>query len=195
MTAWQRFMKIIYPILRAFHRLIGKNNHSYSSSAPAIQSFYGLSATQNNGQEINFSSFRNKKVLIVNTASDCGYASQFKDMEALFEMKKDSIEILAFPANDFKQETYDDPAIDEFCKKHYGVTFPVMKKSKVVIHSAQNKVYEWLTDKDRNGWNEHAPTWNFCKYLVDEKGNLTHFFEAAESPTGKKILSAIEEKN
>lgn len=188
-------MKIIYPLLRAFHRLTGKNNHSYSSSTPAIQSFYGLSATQNNGQEINFSSFRNKKVLIINTASDCGYASQFKDMELLFEMKKDSVEILAFPANDFRQEAYDDSAIDEFCRKNYGVTFPVMRKSKVGIHSAQHKVYEWLTDKDRNGWNEHAPTWNFCKYLVDEKGNLTHFFEAAESPTGKNILKAIEEKN
>lgn len=193
MTAWQRFMKIIYPVLRAFHRLIGKNNRHFSSNTTALQSFYTLSATQNNGQEINFSDFKNKKVLIVNTASDCGYASQFKDMEDLYQQRKDNLEILAFPANDFKQEHYEDPAIDEFCKKHYGVTFPVMRKSKVIVHSAQHKVFEWLTDKDRNGWNERAPSWNFCKYLINEKGNLTHIFEATESPAGKKMTEAIEQ--
>ena len=110
--------------------------------------------------------------------------------------KKNNLEILAFPANDFKeQEAHDDQYIETFCKKHYGVTFPLMKKSKVVVHSAQNNVYEWLTDKEQNGWNSTEPTWNFCKYLIDEKGNLTHFFAAAESPLGKNIVTAIERKN
>ena len=68
-----------------------------------------------------------------------------------------------------------------------------MKKSKVVVHSTQNKVYDWLTDKDKNGWNSNEPGWNFCKYLVNEKGNLTHFFESSESPMGENILAAIEE--
>jgi glutathione peroxidase len=65
----------------------------------------------------------------------------------------------------------------------------------VVVHSTQNPVYEWLTDKDRNGWNTNEPTWNFCKYLVDEHGNLTHFFESTESPTGRNIRAAIAAKN
>jgi glutathione peroxidase len=167
----------------------------FSSARPAVQSFYGLSATSNNGHEINFSEFKNKKVLIVNTASDCGFAAQYRELEKLYTTHKDSLQILAFPANDFKQEKYEDHQIDEFCKTNYGISFPVMRKSKVKIHSTQNLVYEWLTDKDRNGWNEMEPTWNFCKYLVDENGNLTHFFESTESPLGRNIIDAIENKN
>jgi glutathione peroxidase len=153
-----------------------------------------LQATLNDGQEFDFLQLKNKKILIVNTASDCGFTPQYEELEKLFNLKKDTLEILAFPANDFqKQESKNDHSISEFCKQNYGVTFPLMKKSKVVVHSSQNIVYDWLTDKEKNGWNSNEPTWNFCKYLVDENGNLTHFFEASESPLGKNILAAINE--
>lgn len=195
MTARQRFLKAFYPVLKFTNRVFDRNTNIFSSDKPAVTSFYSLKATLNNGDEYDFNQLRNKnkKVLIVNTASDCGYTPQYKELETLYEEKKDHLEILAFPANDFKdQENKNDHAINEFCKKNYGITFPLMKKSKVVIHSSQNRVYEWLTDKDRNGWNVNEPTWNFCKYLVDEDGNLTHFFESGESPLGKNILTAIE---
>ncbi len=196
MTARQRFLKIIYPLVKFLNRITNRNGNVFSSSRPALRSFYDLRATLNNGEDYDFSRLKNKKVLIVNTASDCGFTPQYQELEKLYESQKGELEILAFPANDFKdQEHYDDAQIDIFCKKNYGIQFPLMRKSKVVVHSSQNKVYDWLTDKEQNGWNSNEPTWNFCKYLVDEKGNLTHFFESNESPLGKNILTAIERKN
>lgn len=194
MTLKQQFLKAVYPIFAFLNRVLKKNNGMFSSDQPAKQSFYTLKTTLNNGNEFDFSKLKNKKVLIVNTASDCGFTAQYDDLEKLFNLKKESLEILAFPANDFqKQESKNDQSIAEFCKQNYGITFPLMKKSKVVVHSSQNNVYDWLTDKEKNGWNSNEPTWNFCKYLVNEKGNLTHFFEAAEPPLGKNILAAIAE--
>ena len=194
MTTRQKFLKFVYPLFAFLNRIFKKNADIFSSHKQAKESFYNLKAILNNGSEFDFAQLKNKKVLIVNTASDCGFTAQYEDLEKLFEQKKDKLEILAFPANDFKkQENKDDHAIAEFCKHNYGITFPLMRKSKVVIHSSQNKVYDWLTDKDKNGWNSNEPSWNFCKYLINEKGNLTHFFEAAEPPLGKNILAAIEE--
>ena len=173
--------------------ILKKKRHIYSSDKPAIRSFYNLTATLNNGEEFNFAQLKNKKVLIVNTASDCAFTPQYAELEKLYQLKKDELTILAFPANDFReQESGDDNSIVAFCKKHYGVSFPLMHKSKVVVHPSQNKVFDWLTDEERNGWNSLQPTWNFCKYYINEKGNLTHFFESSESPLGKNIMQAIE---
>ena len=195
MTPKQRFIKFVYPLFIFLNGLFKKNHHIFISKEKAKTSFYDLKSTLNNGEEFNFSTLKNKKVLIVNTASDCGFTPQYEELQQLHLQKKDTLEILAFPANDFmNQEHKDDHEISAFCKKNYGIDFPLMKKSKVLIHSAQNPVYEWLTDKESNGWNTHQPTWNFCKYLVDENGNLTHFFEASESPLGKNMLLAIEGK-
>lgn len=191
MTIKQRFLKTVYPFFKFLNRIFKTNANIFSSEKKAVEPFYGLSATLSNGDELDFYTLKNKKVLIVNTASDCGFTAQYGELETLYEQKRPNLEILAFPANDFKQEHKDDYAIANFCKKNYGVSFPVMRKSRVGIHSSQNKVYEWLTDKDRNGWNVNEPSWNFCKYLIDENGNLTHFFEASESPLGKNILSAL----
>ena len=196
MTTKQQFLKLVYPLFAFLTRIFNKNAGIFSSSKPAVKSFYTLKAVMNNGEEFDFCQLQNKKVLIVNTASDCGYTPQYASLEKLYALKKDDLEILAFPANDFKeQEHHDDSSIAEFCKKNYGISFPLMRKSKVVIHSSQNEVFEWLTNKDQNGWNENQPTWNFCKYLVDEEGNLTHFFESSESPLGKNILAALEKTN
>lgn len=194
MTTRQHFLKIVYPLFAFFNRILKRNQEIFSSKKTAIQSFYNLKSKLTHGEEFDFSELKNKKVLIVNTASDCGYTAQYSDLEKLYEIHKEKLEVLAFPANDFqKQESKEDHAIAEFCKHNYGITFPLMKKSKVVVHSTQNPVYDWLTDKDKNGWNSNQPSWNFCKYLVDEKGNLTHFFESSEQPLGKNILAAIQE--
>ncbi len=195
MTARQRFLKFVYPVFKFLNRVFKANANIFSSDKKSVESFYNLSATTSDGHQINFATLKNKKVLIVNTASDCGFTAQYKELETLYEQQKGNLAVLAFPANDFKQERKDDNTIAIFCRQNYGVTFPVMRKSRVGVHSSQNKVYEWLTDKERNGWNTNEPTWNFCKYLVDENGNLTHFFEASESPMGKNILAAIAEKN
>ena len=194
MTFKQNFLKTLYPLFAFLNRIFKKNNGIFSSDKLAVQSFYTLHATLSDGQEYDFSQLKDKKVLIVNTASDCGFTPQYDELEKLFNLKKESLQILAFPANDFlEQESKNDHSIAAFCKQNYGITFPLMKKSKVVLHSSQNTVYDWLTDKEKNGWNSKEPSWNFCKYLVNENGNLTHFFEASESPLGKNILAAIEQ--
>jgi glutathione peroxidase len=192
MTFRQFILKALYPVFSGVNRLLGKNLQILSSDAKAPHSFYGLKAMSNRGEELDFQSLKGKKVLLVNTASNCGYTKQYKALEKLHEANVQQLVVIAFPANDFKaQEKYDDQAIAAFCSVSYHLTFPVMKKGKVLKHSSQQDVYKWLTDRDKNGWNDQAPTWNFCKYLVDEEGNLTHFFEASIEPLGKQIGKAI----
>jgi glutathione peroxidase len=155
--------------------------------------FYSLIDTLNTGKPIDFESLRGKKVLVVNTASDCGYTNQYSDLQALHEMYKDNLVVIGFPANDFKeQEKASDDSIAEFCKVNFGVTFPLIKKSVVVKGANQNPVFQWLTDPKRNGWNGKAPSWNFSKYLINEKGQLTDYFDPSISPMGDEVQAAIK---
>ena len=193
MTIRQSILKNIYPFFSKLYSALGKNNSTLKSTALANAPFYTLSATLNNGSQINFEKFKNKKLLIVNTASDCGYTAQYEGLQALYEKYHEKIEIIGFPSNDFgEQEKEDDETIASFCKINFGVTFPLMQKSEVKKTDGQHPVYQWLTDETKNGWNYVAPTWNFCKYILDENGNLTHFFEASTEPMSKELLKALE---
>ena len=194
MTTRQKILKFLYPVLNRVSLLAGKSNKILKSTNVATTSFYDLTTTLNNGSELDFASLKGKKVLLVNTASDCGYTNQYEGLQALHENYKDKLVLVGFPANDFGElEKGSDATIEQFCKVNYGVTFPLAKKSGVIKNESQNPVYQWLTDENKNGWNYTAPTWNFCKYLVDEKGELTHFFEAAIEPMSKEMTDAIEE--
>ena len=158
---------------------------------PAV-SFYTLNAVSNSGDEISFNGFKGKKVLLVNTASDCGYTPQYEELQTLHEQFRDSLIIIGFPANDFgQQEKGDDAQIAQFCKKNFGVSFPLAKKSTVIRSSRQNPVYEWLTSRKENGWNDQEPTWNFSKYLVNEEGTLTYYFDPSVSPMGAEMRNAL----
>ena len=173
----------------------GKNPDSANPKInPSMKtSFYTLSATLNNGEKLDFSSLKGKKVLIVNTASKCGFTSQYADLEKLSERYKDKLTIIAFPANDFaNQENGSDQEISEFCKVNYGVTFPIAKKAGVVKNSDQQLVFKWLTDKEMNGWNDQAPEWNFSKYLISENGDLLRYFESSVSPLDEQLITLIE---
>ncbi len=132
-------------------------------------------------------------MLLINTASDCGYTGQYKELEKLYQQYKQRLMIIGFPANDFKeQEKGSDEEIAEFCRINYSVTFPLMKKSTVVKSPEQNPVFQWLTDKNKNGWNNQPPTWNFSKYLVNEEGILTSYFDPSISPVSYLVINAIK---
>ncbi|PWT73878.1 MAG: glutathione peroxidase [Bacteroidetes bacterium] len=195
MTLRQRILKIFYPLTAAVRGISKKNNQikmNPSLTDPEV-SFYDLHATSNNGQKISMSQFKGKKLLVVNTASDCGFTPQYEDLQKLYDDHKDKLTILGFPANDFgEQEKGDDQEIANFCKINYGVNFPLMSKSHVIKGADQNEIFEWLSNKNKNGWNDQQPTWNFTKYLLDENGRLTHYFDPSVSPSGEEIQAAIQ---
>jgi len=195
MTTRQLFLKFLYPLFNKLNLLKGSNSKILNNNNKvAPSSFYQLSATLNNGETLPFENFRGKKVLIVNTASDCGFTNQYEGLQALHEKVGDKVSLIAFPSNEFgAQEKGEDDTIAEFCKVNYGVSFPIAKKTIVRKGEGQNEVYKWLTDEIKNGWNYVEPTWNFCKYMINEKGELTHFFEAAIEPLSREIRSALEE--
>jgi glutathione peroxidase len=142
MTIRQKVLKAVYPAFMWFTKLTGKNVTQLSNEQkPPPVSFYSLKTMANNGSEVDFAQYKGKKVLLVNTASDCGYTDQYDALQKLYEENKSNLIVLGFPANDFKeQEKGSDEEIAQFCKLNYGVTFPLMKKSSVVKGAEQNAV-------------------------------------------------------
>ncbi len=153
--------------------------------------FYDLQAKAIDGTSIDFSQYKGKKLLIVNTASQCGYTPQYEDLQVLHEEFGDKITILGFPANNFgAQEPGTNDEINQFCKTNYGVTFQMFAKVDVIGNN-QHPVYQWLTDSSLNGKNEQAPTWNFCKYLIDENGEFVSFHGAGTNPGESVIMDFV----
>ncbi|QEC41160.1 glutathione peroxidase [Pseudobacter ginsenosidimutans] len=196
MTIRQRIMKFLYPLLMKLTKATGKNSKVlHNTNDQPMTSIYDLSVQLNNGKELNLGQYKGKKLLLVNTASNCGYTNQYDDLQALYKKFSGNLEIIGFPANDFhEQEKGTDEEIAQFCKINFGVTFPLVKKSVVVPASDQHPVYKWLTNKEENGWNEQAPTWNFSKYLLDENGHLTDYFDPSVSPLSNEVVTAVEKK-
>lgn len=194
MSYRQKFLKAVYPAWMWWTNLRGTNTKKLANenASPAV-SFYTLQDKLTDGSLIDFSTLKGKKVLLVNTASDCGYTNQYADLEKLYQQYKDKLVIMAFPANDFKeQEKGDNAAIATFCQKNYGISFPLMAKSSVVKAPGQNPVFKWLTNPALNGWNEQPPSWNFCKFLVDENGRLTNYFGSSVEPFSAELINAIK---
>ena len=195
MTARQKVLKAIYPVWMWFAGKKGLNSKNLTNEkiTPAV-SFYSLKDTSISGAVFDFEQLKGKKIMLVNTASDCGYTGQYDDLQKLSEQYKDKLIVIGFPANDFKeQEKGSDEEIAAFCKLNFGVSFPLMKKSSVIKGANQNKVFDWLTDSTKNGWNNQRPSWNFCKYIVDEQGRLTNFFGSSIEPFSKEIITAINQ--
>jgi glutathione peroxidase len=190
----RRVLKTIYPALIKAGKIFGLNarvEENIEYAEPHVP-FYSLKSIANNAVEIDFENYRGKKVLIVNTASNCGYTPQFSDLKWLHEWYKGRLNVIGFPSNDFKeQEKGSDEEIATFCVGTYGIKFPLMRKSVVTNTEAQNPVFKWLTQKELNGWNDRIPDWNFSKYLIDEQGVLTHYFGPGISPVSKRIIHAI----
>ena len=160
-------------------------------NSPSKASFYELKAIGIDGEEISFNQYKDKKVLIVNVATKCGYTYQYEGMQKLNDLYGDKVTVLGFPANDFLfQESGSNESIAEFCESVFGVTFQMFEKITTKGRN-QSPVYTWLSDSNLNGWNNQRPTWNFCKYLIDENGELIAFFDSKVKPLSEEITSLL----
>lgn len=167
-------------------------NTNYSVSMTK-QSIYQFKVQDLNGKTFDFSTLKGKKILVVNTASKCGYTRQYEQLEAIYKKyKDDNFVIVGFPANNFgSQEPGTNAEIATFCKVNYGVTFPMMSKISVK-GSDINEVYQFLTQKAKNGLKDSNVEWNFQKYLLNEKGELEQVYLSGVKPNDEKIINWIE---
>ncbi len=165
------------------------------SNSGALPSIHKFKATTIDGKEFDFKTLKGKKVLIINTASLCGYTPQYKQLQEMYDKYKDkNFTIIGFPSNDFgQQEPGNSKEIKEFCTKNYGVTFQMMEKVSVK-GSDICEVYKWLTEKEENGVMSSKVKWNFQKYLIDENGALYDTVSTLQKPDCKKIVNWIEGK-
>ncbi|MFY7787913.1 MAG: glutathione peroxidase [Thermoflexibacteraceae bacterium] len=144
------------------------------------------------GKDVSLSAYKGKKILIVNVASQCGYTPQYEELQKFHEKYGDKVAVLGFPANNFGgQEPGSNEEIATFCKKNYGVSFQMFSKISVAGED-QHPLYKWLSTKAENGWNDQAPRWNFCKYLVDENGKLLKYFGSGVKPFDNEIVNLVK---
>lgn len=161
---------------------------SSSPKASVTGSLYDFKLRALDGKEIDFEQFRGKYVLIVNTASKCGYTPQYADLEKLHDDYGDKVYVLGFPANNFLwQEPGSNDDIATFCQKNYGVSFQMFEKVSVKGKD-QHPLYQWLAAKSGK-----EPSWNFCKYLVDKEGKVVGFFPSKVNPLDKAIVEKISQ--
>ncbi|TAE21745.1 MAG: glutathione peroxidase [Cytophagales bacterium] len=159
--------------------------------AASAKTLFDFSVKSIDGKSVSLAQYKGKKVVILNTASKCGFTPQYADWEKFYEANKDKVVVLGFPANNFmSQEPGSNNDIAAFCQKNYGVSFPMFEKVEVTGNE-QHPLYQWLSKKTQNGWNDKAPSWNFCKYVVNEQGQLTHFFESKIKPNDAEFKRAI----
>lgn len=198
-------MKKISLLFGCISILFSCQNQAQSSGKSAVQTslksekamekenIYQFKVKDLEGNDFDFSTLKGKKILIVNTASKCGLTPQYKDLEAIYKQYKDkNFVIVGFPANNFaSQEPGSDKEIGEFCQRNYGVSFPMMSKISVKGDD-MDKVYQFLTQKSKNGLQDSEVEWNFQKYLIDENGNLAKVIAPQTLPTDPEIVNWIK---
>jgi glutathione peroxidase len=156
------------------------------------QSIHSFTVKSIDGKNLNLASFKGKKILIVNTASKCGYTPQYEGLEKVYEQYKDKLVILGFPCNQFGgQEPGTNEEIVDFCKKNYGVSFPLADKIDVKGSNIA-PIYQWLTSKSKNGILDASISWNFNKFLIDENGKMIAYFPSNVNPDSDAILSYLK---
>ncbi len=163
-----------------------------TSSQETSRTLHDFTVTTLEGNEFKLSELKGKKVLVVNTASKCGFTPQYEGLQELYKQYGgDDFVIIGFPANNFmRQEPGTNDQIREFCTINYGVTFPMMAKISVKGKD-MHPVYQWLTQKEQNGFKDSSVKWNFQKYMVDEEGKLVGMLSSNTKPLSPEIVSWI----
>lgn len=185
-------MKLLITILSAISLFLTSNLITNNSEKMKTNtSIYDISIKSLSGENIDLSKFKGKKVLFVNTASECGFTKQYADLQKLHETYKDKLVVIGVPCNQFGgQEPGDAMQIQSFCKVNYGVTFLMTEKVSVKGDN-QHPLYAWLTKKELNGVKNSTVKWNFQKYLIDENGNFLDYFYSITKPMSSKILKHL----
>ena len=171
------------------------NNQNDNKEMSKSKSIYNIKVNKLDGTSLDLKEFKGRKMLFVNVASKCGYTPQYAELQKLYDTYKDqNFVIVGFPANNFGgQEPGTNMEIAAFCKENYGVTFPMM--SKISVKGADmHEVYHFLTEKSKNGLQDSEVSWNFQKYLLNEKGELAMVIEPRTLPTDPKVVEWIETK-
>ena len=164
---------------------------SESPSESDALSVHSFTVKTIDGKQVKLREYAGKKLLIVNTASECGYTPQYKDLQELATKYAGKVVVLGFPSNNFGgQEPGSNAEIKTFCTKNYGVTFPMFDKVEVLGDKA-SPLFKYLSNKSQNGVVDQAPKWNFCKYLIDENGKVIKFFPSSVKPTDSEITSLL----
>jgi len=177
---------IVIPVFLIKESTSKKNNMETQSS------IYNISINSISGEVINLEDFKGKKILIVNTASECGFTGQYADLEKLYETYKDKLVVIGVPCNQFGgQEPGTLTEIQSFCEVNYGVTFLLTEKIDVKGEN-QHPLYAWLTDKEKNGVKNSTVKWNFQKYLIDENGEYIDYYYSMTKPMSSKILNHLK---
>lgn len=180
-----KLLKYLFIVMFSFFGL-------FSSKAQIPKSIHTFKVKSLDGKTIDFSKFKGKKILIVNTASECGFTPQYEDLEKLYETYKDKLVIVGFPANNFGgQEPGTNEEIGAFCKKNYGVTFPMATKVSVKGKDIA-PIFKFLTDKKLNGVKNTIILWNFTKFLLNEKGEIVDTFISTTKPTSDSITKYLK---
>ncbi|AYZ12215.1 glutathione peroxidase [Chryseobacterium arthrosphaerae] len=191
-------MKKIFLLLLSFMAFLQSctNQKSEISKAKTKElmgkTIYDFTVESLDGKEINFADFKGKKILIVNTASECGFTPQYADLEKVYEQYKDKLVVVGFPANNFGgQEPGTNTEIGAFCQKNYGVTFPLAAKVSVKGDDMA-PIFKYLTEQELNGVKNTTILWNFTKFLLDENGKLIDTFVSTTKPTDEAITKYLK---
>ncbi|MDQ1096303.1 MULTISPECIES: glutathione peroxidase [Chryseobacterium] len=191
-------MKKIFLLLLSFMAFFNscaqKKSEASKTKTKALmgKTIYDYKVESLDGKEINFADFKGKKILVVNTASQCGFTPQYADLEKLYEEYKDKLVIVGFPANNFGgQEPGTNTEIGAFCQKNYGVTFPMAAKVSVKGDDTA-PIFKYLTEKELNGVKNTTILWNFTKFLIDENGKLIDSFVSTTKPTDEAITKYLK---
>lgn len=158
-----------------------KHRPKNATTPKGAKSFYDFKLKTSTGEMVDFSTFKGKKVIIINVASKCAYTEQYDKLEELYQKNKDKLVMLGFPSNSFAQEPLKSPLAGESCRLDYGVTFPMFEKAPVKGEN-QSELYKWLSSANQNGWNNRSPRWNFYKYVINENGELIGFYSSGVVP-------------
>ncbi len=164
-----------------------------TSFHPSTKSIYDFKIKALDGSTIDFSKFKGKKILVVNTASMCGFTPQYEGLEKLYKEHQDKLVIVGFPSDNFgNQEYHNNDSISTFCKKNFGVTFPLTTRVDVKGTDA-TPIFKYLCNKSENGVLDATISWNFNKFIIDEQGHLLQHFDSKVTPDSPELLKYVNQ--